>query len=182
MNSHAVGRILKETVRRAMVIIQNQRTIFEATAKEGYSGKMDDVFTDADVNAQRAYLRGISECFPTWGIIAEEANLIQEPRDSSLFVTVDPLDGTKAYVRRQSHGVGTMIALIDISIPKIIAAYIGDINTDEVYGFRPGSTRVHRITKLDTSEDLLFSQIHAGVSSDELRESHYALLPDPAEK
>jgi 3'-phosphoadenosine 5'-phosphosulfate (PAPS) 3'-phosphatase len=31
--------------------------------------------------------------------------------DSRVFFTVDPLDGTKAFVRRQSHSAGTTVVL-----------------------------------------------------------------------
>src|SRR5262249_36240142 len=48
--------------------------------------------------------------------------------------------------------VGTMIALVDEG--RVTAAYIGDVNTQEIYGYRPGSTRVHRITEYETSEAL----------------------------
>ena len=66
------------------------------------------------------------------------------------FFTVDPLDGTKAFVRRQSHGVGTMVALVEQG--RVVSAYVGDINTQEIYGYRPGSRAVHRITEYETSE------------------------------
>lgn len=171
INGHVVGRVLKEAVRRAMVAIRAERTIFEATAKAGHSGTMDDVFTSADTKAQDIYLRTLRECFPHCGIIAEEDSLRIDPTgDCTAYFTVDPLDGTKAFVRRQSHGVGTMIALIDQG--EVISAYIGDINTEEVYGYRPGSEKVHRITRLDTFEQLGFHR-----SWDD--GNQYALLRDP---
>jgi fructose-1,6-bisphosphatase/inositol monophosphatase family enzyme len=143
INGHAVGRILKEAVRRSMVGI-----------KEGYSGEMNDVLTSADTLAQEIYLRTLRECFPDCGIIAEEDSLSILPKNgATAYFTVDPLDGTKAFVRRQSHGVGTMVALVDNGV--VLSAYIGDINTQEVYGYRPGSKRVYRITHLDTFEELL---------------------------
>lgn len=152
MNGPAIGIILKELVRRAIVVIRNERTIFEAKIKEGYTGKMDDVFTSADTKAQEVYLRSIRECFPGYGIIGEENSLKITTSDTcdGLYFTIDPLDGTKAYIRRQSHGVGTMIALARDGI--VLSAYVGDINTEEIYGYRPGSDRVHRITRLDTHE------------------------------
>ncbi|MEQ1561494.1 MAG: inositol monophosphatase family protein [Nitrospira sp.] len=153
VNGHIVGRVLKETVRRAQVVIRNERMIFEATTKESYSGNMDDVFTSADKKAQDIYLRTFSECFPSCGVIAEEDYLAINPSgDCTAYFTVDPLDGTKAYVRKQSHGVATMVALVDNG--DVLSAYIGDVNTNEVYGYRPGSDKVFRITNLDTFEDL----------------------------
>lgn len=153
VNGHIIGRVLKETVRRAAVVIRKERTIFEATTKESYGGTMDDVFTSADTKAQAIYLRMFNECFPLCGVIGEEDHLHTEPTDGcTAYFTVDPLDGTKAYVRRQSHGVATMVALVDNG--EVISAYIGDVNTNEVYGYRPGSDKVFRITDLDAFEEL----------------------------
>lgn len=152
INGHIVGRILKETVRRAIFTIRNERLVFEATEKQGYSGNMDDVFTSADTKAQKIYLRAFSECFPNCGVIGEEDYLVIEPKGTDAYFTVDPLDGTKAYVRRQSHGIGTMVSLV-LNV-EIISAYIGDINTEEIYGYRPDSESVHRITKMDIFEVL----------------------------
>jgi fructose-1,6-bisphosphatase/inositol monophosphatase family enzyme len=152
-NSHQIGIIMKELVRRAIVAIRSQKQVFEVQTKRGYTGEMDDVLTSADRAAQEIYIKSLRECFPLCGIISEEDSFIVPCRDGSrLYFSVDPLDGTKAFVRRQSHGVGTMISL---SCGKdFIAAYIGDINTQEIYGFRPGSRKVHRITELSISEEL----------------------------
>lgn len=153
INGHAVGRILKEAVRRACVAIRNERDTFEAQSKQHYSGTMEDVVTSADLKAQEIYARTFRECFPDCGVIAEERGLIIEPKNGcTAYFTVDPLDGTKAYVRRQSHGISTMVALVDCG--RVIAAYIGDVNAEEVYGFRPDSDSVHRMTRLDTFERL----------------------------
>jgi fructose-1,6-bisphosphatase/inositol monophosphatase family enzyme len=152
LTGSAVGIILKELVRRAIVTIRNERAVFDVTQKAGYDGEMNDVFTSADSKAQEVYLRSLRECFPHHGIVAEENALTIPPKNGAGYFTVDPLDGTKAFIRRQSHGVGTMIALVEGG--KVISAYIGDINTQEIYGFRPGSERVHRITEFEASEEL----------------------------
>lgn len=175
VNGHIIGRVLKETVRRATVVIRNERLIFEAQSKEGHAGSMDDVFTSADTKAQEVYLRAFRECFPDYGVIGEEDSLVIpcSKEGDGFYFTVDPLDGTKAYVRRQSHGVGTMIALVHRG--NVISAYVGDINTEEVYGYRPDSNSVHRITRLDTVEKLNLE------SSQPLAQCH-ALLRDPADQ
>ncbi|MFA6315276.1 MAG: inositol monophosphatase family protein [Candidatus Paceibacterota bacterium] len=170
INGHAVGIIMKELVRRAIVEIRNQKQSFEVHSKEGYSGKMDDVLTSADKAAQRVYLRSIRECFPTWGVIAEEDSLVVPCTNGSiLFFTVDPLDGTKAFVRRQSHGVGTMISLSQEG--HFWGAYVGDVNTQEIYGFRPGSQKVHRISEFNANETLI-------VEKQPLKKQ-YVMLRDP---
>jgi len=181
INGHSVGRILKEAVRRAATVIRSERLQFEAQVKESYAGAMDDVFTSADKAAQEVYLRTISECFPGCGVIGEEGSLsIDAVAPITAYFTLDPLDGTRAFVRRQSHGIATMVALVDVDAQgrgEVISAYIGDINSDEVYGYRPGSDKVHRITRLDTFETL-------GVDPMSLpaRDRLFGLLRDPPER
>ena len=120
--------------------------------KDGYFGDMTDVFTTADREAQKIYVRSIKECFPSYGIIAEENSLSETQVGEGSYITVDPLDGTKAFIRRQSHGVGTMVAMVEEG--QVVSAYVGDVNTQEIYGFRPGSTNVHRITEFETADRL----------------------------
>lgn len=153
LNGHAVGIVLKELVRRAITVVRNERQAFEVTSKLGYGGKMNDVFTTADTKAQDVYLCSLQECFPDAGIIAEEDKLsITAKNGENMYFTIDPLDGTKAFIRRQSHGVGTMIACVKDN--EIVSAYIGDINTQEIYGYRPGSNKVHRISEFETVQIL----------------------------
>lgn len=154
LNGHAIGIIMKEIVRRAINAIRQQQFIFESEIKEGYSGAMDDLVTSADRQAQEIYIRSLRECFPSFGIIAEEHNL-KIPcllKNHDIYFTVDPLDGTKAFGRRQSHGVGTMISLV--MDHQVIAAYIGDVNTQEIYGYRPDTDNVWRISGYDRFERL----------------------------
>ncbi len=172
LNPHLVGIIMKEMVRRAIVAVRNERQAFEVFAKEGHSGQMDDMCTTADQKAQQVYLKTIRECFPTFGVVAEEDGLcIPSTHPSGAYFTIDPLDGTKAFVRKQSHGVGTMIALIVGN--EVVSAYVGDINTCEIYGYRPESQKVHRITEFQTSEVL-------GPGEDKPLADQHALLRDPA--
>lgn len=156
LTGSAAGIILKELVRRAMTEIARQRFSFVAEAKVGYSGMPDDVFTTADTAAQEIYLRSLRECFPGYGIIGEEAdlNIPCTIPNQDLYFTIDPLDGTKAYKRLQSYGVGTMIALVDGVAGKVLSAWIGDPFNMEVFGFRPGGTSAWRINRLDTATEL----------------------------
>ncbi len=174
LNGHSVGRILKETVRRAMVEARSKRLIFEANEKIGYSGDMDDVFTNADRSCQEIYLRAFEECFPDYGVIAEEGQT-SKPSKNGLYFTVDPIDGTKAYIRRQSHGISTMVALVDPDTNHVLSAFIGDINTWEIFGYRPVSRKVHRITDLVASEVL-------SVDMSRRFETSHALLRDPLDR
>lgn len=167
----AVGTLLKEMVRRAIEAIQAQQFTFEAEAKStSYSDR--DVVTSADVAAQEIYLHLIEECLPGVGIIAEEEELHMPPRGTDLYVTVDPLDGTRAFTRRQSHGVGTMVAMLRGD--EVISAYVGDVMTREIYGYRPESTRVHRISQYNIGTTL------EGPTSRPLSSRYLLLRDEPA--
>tara|TARA_B100000508_G_C11455322_1_gene276437 strand:- start:98 stop:952 length:855 start_codon:yes stop_codon:yes gene_type:complete len=153
INGPMIGIFLKELVRRAMEEIQRQRFAFEATQKESYGGTMDDVFTSADTAAQEIFEKSIREGLPGVGIIGEEKlKVFCTLEGCDAYVTIDPLDGTKAFVRKQSHGVATMVALVIDG--EIVSAWIGDVNTMEIFGYRPGSDKVHRLRELRAAENL----------------------------
>lgn len=152
LTTHAMGILIREMVRRVVTFVRNERLTFELTRKMGYGGTMDDVFTSADTGAQKLYIHAIEECFPGISIIGEEGEHNQDFDCVNDYFTLDPVDGTKAFVRKQSHGVSTMIALV--SNNKVISAYIGDISTQEMYGYRPGSDKVHRISEYNIPEPL----------------------------
>lgn len=154
LNAFVVGTLMKEAVRRAILAIRAQRFTFEASVKgEGPRGSVDLV-TTADQAAQRVFVKLLNEWFPTFGVVAEEDHLTVPCTESGrdLWFSVDPLDGTKAFVRRQSHGIGTMISLICDG--EVIAACVGDVMTQEVYATRPNSNEVYRISEFGFAEAL----------------------------
>src|SRR5581483_2209379 len=114
------------------------RMKFDAQEKVSYKLSADFV-TNVDRGAQEIYRRKLTEWFPCWGIVGEEdgLNIPYKLYDGDMYFTVDPLDGTKAFIRQQSHGIGTMIALVKND--TVIAACVGDIMTGELYYFRPQS-------------------------------------------
>ncbi len=173
LNEHGIGRLLKESVRRAMVAIDVERVGFEVHNKDSYDGgTMEDVFTSADKAAQAILLHDLEECFPEAGIIGEEDSLMIAPAEGcGIYFTLDPLDGTRAFIRGQSHGYSTMIAMVEGQ--EVLSAYIGDIPSQEVFGYRPDSPHVHRITRLNAVKELTFREPF-------MRGESYALLRDPA--
>ncbi len=177
LNGHSTGIILKELVRRAIQIARREMMTFEVTGKMGYGGDMDDVFTNADKLAQEVYVKSLQECFPGIGIIGEEDALVVTAMEGvNAYFTIDPIDGTKAYIRRQSHGIGSMIALVIND--EIVSAYIGDVSSREIFGYRPDSNSVWRITDLEVFEklkeplvDITLGQLHLLMRD---RESKYS--------
>lgn len=136
----AIAKDMQAAVRAAITKIREYVLVFEARAKS-VAYKETDTVTDADIYAQKNYITWLKNQWPNFGIIAEEDNLKVE---GNPYFTIDPLDGTKAFVRRSSSGIGTMLSLVDGK--HIIAAYVGDVMTGEVYGFGPDDTPVSRWT------------------------------------
>lgn len=134
-------------VEKAIKIIRDSCGDMQAQVKVGYGGEANDCVTVADKRAQEMYLEKIQEHFPTFGIIAEEQELTIPCTNKhfDVYFTIDPLDGTKAFARKQSHGVGTMLALVCDG--KIIAVAIGDVNTGEVYYYADDNDRCE-VTRL----------------------------------
>lgn len=175
LNGHSVGTLMKEAVRRAIVAIRGHRFTFEATAKVGPGAGVTDFVTTADHAAQKVFVTLLREWFPSFGIVAEEGALAvpctHPHRD--IWFTVDPLDGTRAFMRRQSHGIGTMIALICDG--RVQGACIGDVMTQEVYTARPDGDVVHRISEFGIAEALT-------IDDDRPLSSQWLLLRDRLER
>lgn len=155
LNPNSVGTLMKEAVRRAIVAIRAQRFTFETRAKNpSDSSRGLDFVTTADHAAQQVLVSLLRAWFPDYGIVAEEDHLrvpCTHPHHDVWF-TVDPLDGTRAFMRRQSHGIGTMVSLVCDG--DVIAACVGDVMTSEVYAARPDDYTVHRISEFGIAERL----------------------------
>lgn len=135
LNLPSIGQRMIKMAQKAIKIIRQESEEMIVEDKTGYDGAKWDCVTNADRKAQEMYLGEIREHFPTFGVIAEEKELTipcTDP-DVDVYFTIDPLDGTKAYARKQSHGVGTMIGLV--CNDNIVAVVIGDANTGEIYSY-----------------------------------------------
>lgn len=155
LNAHIVGTLMKEAVRRAISIIRAQRFSFEARSKNPFDKRQpEDIVTSADTSAQQVLVSLLRAWFPDYGLVAEEDTLrVACTHDHhQLWFTVDPLDGTRAFMRRQSHGIGTMLSLICDGV--VIGACVGDVMTQEVYYARPDGSDVHRISEFGIAETL----------------------------
>jgi fructose-1,6-bisphosphatase/inositol monophosphatase family enzyme len=180
INGCNVGFILKEIVTRAIFKIREHRYTDVVESKGVTADGKNDVYTPGDTEAQRLYVQYLKENFPRVAIIAEEDGLryIPEGWDGRTYFTVDPVDGTKAFTRRQSHGIGTMIGMVQDE--EVIAAYIGDVNTLEVYGYRPGSSKVHRINLSERDQHVVLN--YERPLDFDRNGNNYVLLRDPLER
>jgi fructose-1,6-bisphosphatase/inositol monophosphatase family enzyme len=153
INGPVVGIVLKDLTMRAMSTIRRMRFAYEAKVKEGYTGNMDDVFTDADTAAQAIFEKLLPETLPGVGILGEEGLRTSCTIPGlDAYVTIDPLDGTRAFVRRQSHGVAVMVALVVQG--EVVSAWVGDVFTNELYGYRPDGLHVHHLAPHESSRHL----------------------------
>ena len=141
LTPHAVGVVLKEMVRRAIETIQAQQFSFEVEEKQGPSGELDFV-TSADLAAQEIYLRMIKECLPGCGVIAEEDGLrVPCERDDKLWLTVDPLDGTRAFI----SGVPAWGILLGLTIDDVpVAGAMHQPYLGETFFGGDGAARLRR--------------------------------------
>ncbi|NJL96884.1 hypothetical protein HC766_02570 [Candidatus Gracilibacteria bacterium] len=153
INPTIIGVVLKEAIFGVINMLETNRLNYETHTKSAYDGEGVDPFTDLDKKAQDIVTKLLIECFPDFGIISEEENYRYKP-EAPIYFTIDPIDGTSAFIRNQSNNVGCMIALIDNG--KVVASFIGDINTKEIYYFKPESDKVWRIKNqfLSWKEDL----------------------------
>ena len=118
---------------QAMDEVRNQLWTFAVFDKENEE-KSDDLVTSADYAAQQIYMTLIQKNNPNAWIVAEEDGVRTSPQWwSSIVYTIDPVDWTKALVRKQSDGIWTLFWVVDSNQNEIIAAYVGDIMTNEVY-------------------------------------------------
>lgn len=177
LNGPLIGATMRDCVVRATRLIRDKRFTFKSRQKGVKADGRPDWVTNADEEAQEIYTKVLRERFPQFGIIGEEEGLrvaCTHPTEDFTFV-VDPLDGTSAYNRYQSHGIGTMIALLHGE--KVIAVAIGDILTGEIYYYRPGSRKTHRLDVHQNSFDQ-----RLWINPKRTLIDQYILLRDPVEK
>ncbi len=160
---------MKIMAENAIEIIQKETANFTAQIKTSYAGIDDDLVTTADIAAQDMYQKYIEAHYPDEGIIGEEN--LNKPSANGRYFTIDPLDGTKAFGRKQSSGVGTMIAHVD-EFGNVDAAIVGDVNTRELYFFGPGQLPTRK--RFGVESELTKTSLH------ELR-NVFAILRDHPE-
>ncbi len=142
LSEHALGLILKEWGRRAMVISRQMREEgYDSHAKADARGEMTDVVTEIDIQLQKLARKWAEEMLPGWGVIGEEDSLRVEGTLPG-FVVVDPLDGTKALARNDISGTAFVVALVWEGV--VIAVMAVDINSGEYYTFRPFHSHVYK--------------------------------------
>jgi len=131
--------------------------------------------TEADERAEAIILAALSAGFPTIPVIAEEAvaaGHMPETYDQP-FILVDPLDGTKEFIRK-SHDFTVNIALIEKGVPVMGVvyapargtAYLGSANgayrIEVDAAFQPVSRRPIHVRQTGETVIAVASRAHAG--------------------
>lgn len=147
-----------------LALAANNRNILATKAvvahsKSSYAGEAAaDVFTTADKSSE-ALFESLAGDFPQGiGYIGEEG--LRRPctlDDCDIYITIDPLDGTRAYIEaakewRQlrpgevSVMLGVLVGEKGMSSRlKSVAGYICDVADDTLYCLSPNSSHVERI-------------------------------------
>ncbi|HYF05310.1 MAG TPA: inositol monophosphatase family protein [Patescibacteria group bacterium] len=155
MTPDAVGILLKEALRRGMLAIRTRRLNFTVTEKAGLNGKAD-AFTDADNAAQDAIVDLIRKTLPGVGVVVEEVKAgSRKPKrtkhilipctlkGADVWITVDGMDGTGAFRRKESGGIACMISMSYNGV--YVAGFILDVINGELVYYRPDGSKVHWI-------------------------------------
>jgi 3'(2'), 5'-bisphosphate nucleotidase len=80
--------------------------------------------TEADRAAEKIILAGLADCAPDIPVVSEESEESHRMQAPERFFLVDPLDGTKEFLRRDGKGSFTVnIALIENGIPVLGVVY-----------------------------------------------------------
>lgn len=149
LNLKSIGNKMQVMVLAAIQIIRKHAHNPTPVPKHSYGQEADDapddMATQGDIEAQAAYQELITADpeFVGFGIIGEEGlNRPGTHLTRNIYFTCDPVDGTKAYDRKQAHGVGSMLALVCDG--EVIAACIGDANNGETYLWTKGGPVIRR--------------------------------------
>ncbi|MEI6415941.1 MAG: 3'(2'),5'-bisphosphate nucleotidase CysQ [Pseudomonadota bacterium] len=121
MNDHpAITAVLAIAKNAADAILAIYDRGFEVTAKADHSP-----LTEADLAAHRVIVEGLAALTPGWPVLSEESATIPwtERQTWSRYWLVDPLDGTKEFIRR--NGEFTVnIALIEQGRPVLGVVWV----------------------------------------------------------
>jgi fructose-1,6-bisphosphatase/inositol monophosphatase family enzyme len=149
---HLLGVKMRQAVALGMAEAIARRDDLIVTSNAS-PGRLDDVFSDADIAAQRAIVDRVRN-FAPWGkLLGEEADpntpdLTNIPKGIRGFCwAIDPIDGTKNYIRGQLDGVASQLALLyvyDDGTYKIIAVYVALLASGDIIGFDPWSGGLQR--------------------------------------
>lgn len=117
----------------------------------------DSPLTEADKRAHNVIAKGLHEADPETPVISEEGNTVdyEQRKDWDSFWLVDPLDGTKEFVKKNDEFT-VNIAKIENKYPVMGVIYVPAQDVLYIGGQSFGAYKVTDVTsKLPLSEELL---------------------------
>lgn len=182
MNQTEILHVLKElAVRAGQVIMDIYNTDFDVDYKED-----DSPLTAADRQANALIVEGLQEHFPEYAVLSEELKDDKSRRENDYCFIVDPLDGTKEFVKR--NGQFTVnIALAYQQKPVVGVIYV-PVTKDLYYAStetgaykQDGTTgKVKKLTVSDKQEGLIWvgSKSHSTEKEETLIKAHEAQIAE----
>lgn len=180
MNQTKVLEVMKQlAVDAGKVIMEIYQTDFEVDYKEDESP-----LTQADRQANAVIVEGLAKAFPEYAILSEEVKDDKVRRQNPYCFIVDPLDGTKEFVKR--NGQFTVnIALAYEQHPVVGVIYV-PVTRDLYYastesGAYKTSGETGQTRKLEVSDkrtDLIWvgSKSHSSEKETNLIEAHKEVI------
>jgi 3'(2'), 5'-bisphosphate nucleotidase len=168
-------------IRASEAALEIYKRDFEVTYKKDDTHSPNSPLTEADMTSHRIIVEGLEELTPEIPIISEESkkNMSYEKRkDFDRFWLVDPLDGTKEFVKK--NGEFTInIGLVVGKTPRagvVIAPDLGEIyRTDGEIAFikKDGEKRQISVSKQDqlAGSTIVCSRSHSGEKMKKLFEA-----------
>ena len=134
----ALERLAVEAGQAIMDVYNSE---FSVTAKADASP-----VTQADRAAEKIILEGLRTAFPGVPCVAEEETVegVVPPNLGCTFFMIDPLDGTKEFVKRRPHFT-VNIALVCDGVPEIGVVYAPCAG--RFFAGRPGKAEAYEITE-----------------------------------
>lgn len=180
MQQDKVLEVLKElAIGAGKIIMEIYETDFSVSYKEDESP-----LTMADKKANRYIVDGLRANFPETPILSEEEKDNLERRNHDYCFIVDPLDGTKEFVKR--NGQFTVnIALVYKQRPIVGVIYV-PVTKELFYASEQGAYQVEQngeVIKLSVSDkttDLIWvgSKSHSSEKEESLIESHKDVIAE----
>lgn len=84
----------------------------------------DSPVTQADIEANRLILEALAGLRPRFPIVSEEAATIGDVESARYFWLVDPLDGTKSFIRREGQFTVNIALVEQGGLPVLGAVYV----------------------------------------------------------
>lgn len=111
------------------------RTHYELNASEVWNKTNNSPVTDADLAVNDYLLKTLMKARPNYGWLSEETKDDGSRQSKKRVFVVDPIDGTRAFIKRKPHFV-ISVAVLDYGQP--VAGAIYNPLTEEIYDAHSG--------------------------------------------